>query len=362
MKKIIFLLFACTALFNCFAQKEPVAPCCGIVFINPDSKIVLLRNNTTGRLLQFKPDALDIQSLKAGDAVNVSTKSSKVVSISNIARNYTLAEPDPVAPCCNSLRASAKPAEPCCTIQSINADPVAPCCTIVSVIDGGTTTFTAPNEIASHLKVGQGVFLVNNSMQAVNGTSFVADGGYAIVQTSLGALQGYSTAAYCYPVSTQSMSMNGNNNVDNNKKWTITNNTALKGAMGRLVLNYPADADWVVDIYSEPGNKFLKSFYSSEGRHELSYALMPGTYTIQINHVPVANVPIEKTSDTEIKFGILNIVTKSDWTLNDADGKNNYRNGYNEAKKLPLPPGTYKLTLGGADVPVEIKNGKTVEF
>ena len=325
--------------------------------------MVLLRNNTTGRLLQFKADALDVKSIKASDALDINMQAKKVLAINNIARTYTLLEPDPIEPCCASLGHSANPFAPCCNIKSIDADPFDPCCNVVSVIDGGVTTFTAPKEITGQLKVGQGVFLVNSSMQPINHiSSLEPPNGYAIVQTSIGALQGNNVAAYCYPVNTQSMSANNANNTDDDKKWTITNNATLKGAMGRLIINYPADADWVVDIYSEPGKKYLKSFYSSEKKYNLSYALMPGTYIVDINHVPVVNVPIEKTSDTEIKFGILNIVTKSDWTLNDADGKKNYRNGYNEVKKLPLPMGNYKLTLGGADVPVEIKNGKTVEF
>jgi hypothetical protein len=228
---------------------------------------------------------------------------------------------------------------------------------------GAGFSFSVPKEIARQLKLGQGVFLVNSSMQTTGGKPIGPIDGFAIVQTSLGALQGNNIATYCYPVNGQSVATNNAEDYDDpDKKWVIRNDDALKGVMGRIVMNYPADADWVIDIYSEPGDKFLKSFYSSEGRHEFGYALMPGVYNVQLNHVPVANVPIEKTRDTELKFGLLNIVTKSDWSLYDPDGKTNFRNGYNEAKKLPLPIGHYKLTLGGADVPVEIKNGKAVEF
>lgn len=347
-------------------QKNPAAPCCTVLFINTANNLVLLRDNTTGRLLQFKADASAVRNLRKSEVVSLNMLDNNRASvIDGGTTTVNIGEPDPVTPCCGSLSRSANPATPCCTIASISADPAAPCCSIVSTSDmtGSGFSFSVPNEITNHLKIGQGVFLVNSSMQSAGTKPIGPIDGFAIIQTSLGALQGYNTATYSYPVNGQSMSTNnGENDDDPNKKWVIRNDESLKGVMGRVVVNYPADADWVIDIYSEPGDKFLKSFYSSEGKHDFSYALMPGLYTIHLNHVPVMNVPIEKTRDTELKFGLLNIVTKSDWSLYDPDGKSNFRNGYNEAKKLPLPIGNYKLTLGGADVPVEIKNGKTVEY
>lgn len=143
-------------------------------------------------------------------------------------------------------------------------------------------------------------------------------------------------------------------------KWTITPNQ-LKGITGRLDFSsFPKDADWQIDIYSEPTNNFIKTLYSSSSK-ESHFTLSPGNYTINYSRTPVINVPIKTGHDTYLKFGILDIVSEGQWGLYDATGKIYYKHEY-KPMKIILPVGTYILKLGGADHQITIKDGKTVEM
>lgn len=168
MKKIITaccLLSTIIISQNSLAQK-PQSPCCtilsvgpvdGIVLIDPIGPvdaIVLMRNNTTGQTFQFKPDALDLNSLHIGDAINVDMSSNKITSIKGIARTYSISQPNP--------------GTPCCSIANIQPNPALPCCSIVSIQNNGNTySFSVPKNISSTLKVGQPVSLAMQNTYAL---------------------------------------------------------------------------------------------------------------------------------------------------------------------------------------------------
>ncbi|MGZ5221271.1 MAG: hypothetical protein ACXWC7_14380 [Chitinophagaceae bacterium] len=98
MNRIPLLLLACGIYTCAYSQTEPIEPCCNIIAKDVQKNILIARDNKTGRLYQFKADALDIKAINKGDAVTIDQASKKISAISGAVRSYPVIQPDKAEP------------------------------------------------------------------------------------------------------------------------------------------------------------------------------------------------------------------------------------------------------------------------
>lgn len=410
MKQIILSLLAQVVIgvmfASAFAQTE-INSCCNIIATDIKNNLVVARDNTTGRLHQFKADALDMKAMKKGDAVNIDAASKKITGISGAISNYPVIQPDKaqpvgilvilqkdgvspindiVNPKINNAQPVGKPtinthsATPISDIVSIQVDNAEPISGIVTpktnnaqpvgkpfvnnagpingfaIVtaqgkSGKTFQFKVPAAIAKTLKVGDPVYAGPIDGIQINNAEPIND--FAIVQSSYGSSNG-QMGSFGYPA-TSGEGTTGNANATD--KWVITPVATMKGVLGRLDINFPADVERDILIYHPADNKFI----TSVSRNDKIYTITPGQYRFTLTNVPVDNVPIKKGHETRLKAGFLNVVSEGDWHLYDETKEKAYTSG-NKPKKLPLPIGSYQLKLGLEFYPFEIKDGETVEY
>lgn len=357
MKKLLLPVLACGMFVSAWSQSEPGQPCCNIIARDIKNNLVVARDNGTGRLTCFKTDNLDIKAISKGDAVTINLQSKKITAISGTIRNYSIIQPDKAEPVgiLAALRIdNAEPvneivtpkinnASPCCGIVSIEPDPAEPITGIVTFKNNSTgvmSQFRAPKNISSTLRVGNPVYA-----EPVNG--------FAIVQSSYGNSNG-QMASYGYPA-TSGGGATGNENEA--EKWVITPVSTMKGVLGRLNINFPADVERNILIYQPADNKYI----TSVSYNDKSFTIAPGVYRFVLESVPVENVPIQKGHETRLKMGFLNVVSEGDWHLYNDTKEMQYTSG-NKPKKIALPVGSYQVKLGGQFYPFVIKDKETVEY
>lgn len=142
--------------------------------------------------------------------------------------------------------------------------------------------------------------------------------------------------------------------------WKISPNN-IKGVTGRLSLkNLPRDASWNVAVYRESDNKFLDVVYNTATSINF-LVLAAGSYKVTFNNMPILSCPILKGNDTQLKFGVLNVASGGGWAVYHASNSSSLVSSYSPMK-LILPPGEYRLNLGGNDFTVNIEEGKTAEY
>lgn len=147
------------------------------------------------------------------------------------------------------------------------------------------------------------------------------------------------------------------NKTEVSDKWEITPVTNMKGVLGMLDINFPADVERNILIYQQSDNKFLRSV----SHNDKTYTIAPGEYRFTLTTVPIDNVPIKKGHQTRLKAGFLNLVSEGDWHLYDESKEKAYTSG-NKPVKMVLPVGSYQLKLGGQFFPMIIKDSVTVEY
>lgn len=339
MKKLLLPVLACGIYISAFAQND-AAPCCGIISKNSKNNTVIARDNTTGRLYQFKADALDINAVKAGDPVII--VQNKITAINGATRAYVTVRPDYL--------------EPCCSVVSIEPDPVEPCCNVVSFknnVSGAMSQFKAPKNISGTLRVGDPVYAEPLGVKNMQPDRDEPISEFAIVQSSFGNSNG-QMASYGYPA-TSGDGATGNANAA--AKWVITPVSAMKGVLGRLDINWPAGVDRWILFYQPADNKYM----GSVSTNDKIFTISPGEYRFLITDVPVENVPIQKGHETRIKMGFLNVVSEGGFYLYN-DTKEKLYTTYDKPKKIALPVGNYQLKLGGQFYPFTIKDKETVEY
>jgi len=325
MRKLLLLLLTFGIYAGAFTQTEPGEPCCAVINTNPATNTITVRDKATGRLYQFKADALDMKAVKLNDAVNVS--SGKVTSISGANRTYATVRPDPL--------------EPCCAVASIQPDPVEPCCSMVNIMNNTTNskfTVSVPKQIAATLKTGQAV--------SINATNNLA-----VMQSSYGGSNG-EMSSYGYPA-TSGDGTSGNANAAD--KWVI-NKVNAKSGTGKLFVSLPKGTEWDITIYSAGSTKVLSNTMLQQ-----EFVLLPGSYDLEINHIWIKGVPVEKGNSTRLKTGVLHISNATSWTLYD-EAKEKVVINSSSAQKRGLPIGKYRLTIMNQDQDIEIKDGEMVEF
>lgn len=346
MKKITLLALMLGMRVGALAQSEPLEPCCAIVGINPATSTITGWNKTTGRLFQFKVNAADIKTMKLNSPVNTTQQLERITSLNGAARNYTILK-TAAQPLGKTTISNAQPlgvtnlqidnAEPCCAVIDIqidNSEPINDIVTARNNTTGKTFRFKAPALILKAVNVGDPVYSEPCCSMA-------------IVQVNTGE----ETQTYGYYMTDNEGSSSSSD------KWVITPVATMKGVLGGLDINYPADVERDILIYQPADNKFI----TSVSRNATSYTLAPGVYRFTLTNVPVENVPIKKGHVTRLKSGFLNIVSEGDWHLYNDTKQKAYTSG-NKPKKLPLPIGSYQLKLGEAFYPVVIKDKETVEY
>ncbi len=419
MKKLLLSLLAPIVSGGMFASafaQNDITPCCGIIARDVNNNLVIARDNTTGRLNRFKADNPDIKSIRKGDAVHINLQSKKITAINGAVRSYPIIQPDKAEPpsILMAMRIdNAQPVNDMVTPKIKNAEPVskptvntnsaAPISDIVSIQvvniepindivtpkinnaepvskptinnaeppsmvsaknkqTGKIVQFNVPAVIAKTLKIGDPVYIepINgiqiNYLDPVNGMNIqnaepIND--FAIVQSSFGSSNG-QMASYGYGATSGDGTTGNAGETD---KWVITPVKDMKGVLGRLDINFPADAERNILIYQPADNKFI----TSVSRNDKMYTIAPGPYNFTITNVRIDNVPIQKGHETRLKAGLLNVVSDGNWILYSDTKEKQYTSG-NTPKKLPLPVGNYQLKLGTQFYPVAIKDKETVEF
>lgn len=142
---------------------------------------------------------------------------------------------------------------------------------------------------------------------------------------------------------------------DATDKWVI-DNANEKGDNGKLFVDLPKDTKWDMTIYAADSSKVLSNTMLQTG-----FVLPPGLYDLEINHILIKGVPVEKGNNTRLKTGVLHIRNKTPWTLYDEAKQKVLVNG-SSAETRGLPIGKYKLTIKEQDHDIEIKDGKTVKY
>ena len=144
-------------------------------------------------------------------------------------------------------------------------------------------------------------------------------------------------------------------NENTTEKWVI-NKVNATTSTGNLLIDLPKDTKWDITIYKADSSKVL-----SNTMLQKEFTLSPGSYDLEINHIKITGVPVEKGNNTRLKAGVLHIPNKTPWTLYDeAKQKVLINSSSTEARGLPI--GKYKLTIKEKDHDIEIKDGKTVKY
>ena len=144
MKKLL-LVAALLGSLNLLSQNAKV-PCCTIIDMAKEEGTFTIRDNQSGRIHLFKPDALEGAELKVGDTVDAVFDTKKVTSVKGIAKSYDLMEAVNGDTCCVILKLDSLSNEPSWRITAKNNT------------TGENIQFNVPKSIAARLNTGGVVF------------------------------------------------------------------------------------------------------------------------------------------------------------------------------------------------------------
>ena len=148
-------------------------------------------------------------------------------------------------------------------------------------------------------------------------------------------------------------------------KWTTQPNAALKGSMGRLMVNFQKEVEHRfsgVAIFPPSGTTATKNWYGNTD-HQLS----PGHYDVAVSGARVAQVPIIQGTDTRLLVGALRIQTdgKTRVEVWDAGRTKLFQWTFanNAVIGLPIGPYAVKISKGaGTFTDIMIEDGKITDF
>lgn len=151
---------------------------------------------------------------------------------------------------------------------------------------------------------------------------------------------------------------------DEAKNWTITPNSSLTGAIGRMVVDLPKGTKYVVKIF--------KSGDSNQALGESSFksaSLLPGLYDVIINTgASVAKspwrlrgVPVESGKDTRLHAGVLNITATGMWHVYDEAREVMIVGGHGPSR-IGLLAGRYQVKVANDFRPIVIQDGQVTDF
>jgi hypothetical protein len=141
----------------------------------------------------------------------------------------------------------------------------------------------------------------------------------------------------------------------------VVANPALKGQMGRLVVNFPGEAkargrkQWVV--YQAGSTTELLSRYE-----DFTGELLPGTYDLVVSGQRVNGVRIKAGHDTKLRLGTLRVQAAQDTpvAILDQEGKVGVTDYGNFEVGLPI--GTFQVEVRGQRASVTIREGQVTRF
>ena len=144
--------------------------------------------------------------------------------------------------------------------------------------------------------------------------------------------------------------------------YKITPNAALKGRMGRLVVQFPKDSKasgTPVDVYADAAMK-----ERSEGAFGgKTFDLLPGKYWVSISGAALP-VEIQSRSDTVVLTGVLKVESSGNTAVevcSDKEGTKKLTSFFG-SKEIGFPVGTFYVKISGKVEPVKIEEGKITEF
>lgn len=143
------------------------------------------------------------------------------------------------------------------------------------------------------------------------------------------------------------------------RRWEIKPSDDLKGAKGRLVVNFHDEvpmAHMLVKIESKDGGEPVSE-------RKRIFDLLPGNYDVVVAGKRITNLPIQSGKETRLLMGLLRVVYNdmSRTEVYDSDKKTLLVKD-NGTLRLGLPIGKYWVKLAGRMVEIEIKDGQVVEF
>src|SRR5690242_1619501 len=143
---------------------------------------------------------------------------------------------------------------------------------------------------------------------------------------------------------------NGAKPVNANPCCEFVPNASL-GSQGELVVAFPQGADAgisIVNVYEADGQTKLQGGIGNQ-----SWQLTPGTYSVEISGVRVANVQVKAGSDTRVRVGVLQVKAGSNTIADVLDAGGRKLDGHIGGFAIGLPAGSYGVRINGQTQPVQ---------
>ena len=121
-------------------------PCCTIIDMAKEEGTFTIRDNHSGRIKWFKPDALEVAELKIGDTVDARFDIKKITSVKGISRSYELLDLPAGDTCCVIIKLDSASGESLWQIMAKNN------------ATGENIHFNVPRSLAIRLSAGGIVF------------------------------------------------------------------------------------------------------------------------------------------------------------------------------------------------------------
>lgn len=121
-------------------------PCCTIIDLSKEDVTFTIRDRITGRIQQFKPDALEGAELKVGDSVDVVYDAKKIISIKGNEKSYQLLDAPLNDSCCVVMKVDSASTDSLFTVVAKNSS------------TGENIHFKVPALFASQIKNGEIIF------------------------------------------------------------------------------------------------------------------------------------------------------------------------------------------------------------
>jgi hypothetical protein len=372
MKKLLLSLLACGMFASAFAQIELQVNASVIVVDNMEN-MVYARKTIAGNMFSFSVEEKDIKKFQSGKIISVRFEAKKVtlppederITISDLEVPFIKAQEFSMK--VDGLEKLSKPAQ----IKNKVQPTFMKMYTVMNRTDESSTLVRVcceektANGFEFTIPTGMTVLDLEREVYIYSGLAFT-DQRKGVPSLLVFSASGRWIDTTRIPDSTHPSVSKGWEQKDNIKvrpntsetdKWIITPVKDMKGVLGRLDINFPADAERSILIYQPTDNKFI----ASVSRNAKIYTIAPGQYRFTLTNVPVDNVPIQKGHETRLRAGILSVVSDGNWILYGDTKEKQYTSG-NMPKKIPLPVGNYQLNLGTQFYPFVIKDGGTVEF
>ena len=147
----------------------------------------------------------------------------------------------------------------------------------------------------------------------------------------------------------------------NGRCCDVVVNTAMKGRLGRLLVEFPEGADASnthIVVFKAGETNAIQDHWGTS-----TFELLPGTYAVSISDKRVEGVTVQPAHDTRVRVGMLRISAGKDThvLLMDTDKKKTLVDFWG-ARTVGLPVGTFHVNIAGQLEAVTIHIGKITDF